>query len=79
MHVTSDSPVRSDPPSHVIDDDEDYEYYWSAGGVDFRIPRWLAEIVDVPLVVRWELFLIGVCVGLILAALAVLIAFASAA
>lgn len=79
MHVTSDSPRRSGPPSHVIDDDEDYEYYWSTGGVDFRIPRWLAEIVDVPLVVRWELFLIGVCFGLILAALAVLIAFAMAA
>lgn len=79
MNVTSDSPVRANPPSHVIDDDEGYEYYWSAGGVDFRIPRWLAEIVDVPLVVRWEIFLVGVCTGLIIAALAVLIAFAVAA
>lgn len=62
----------------VNDDDDDYEYFWSAGGVEFRIPRWLGEILEVPLVVRWELFLFGVCTGLILAALAVLIAFYSA-
>lgn len=62
----------------IDDDDEDYEYFWSAGGVEFRIPRWLGEILDVPLLVRWELFLFGVCTGLILAALAVLIAFYSA-
>lgn len=68
----------AEPSTHVVDDDEDYEYYWSAGGVDFRIPRWLGEILDVPLLVRWELFLFGVCTGLILAALAVLIAFYSA-
>ena len=66
------------PPPRVIDDDGDYEYYWTGAGVDIPIPRWLAEILDVPLVVRWELFLIGVCTGLILAALAVLIAFAAA-
>ena len=62
----------------MIDDDEDIEYYYSAAGVDFRIPRWLGEILDVPLLVRWELFLFGVCAGLILAALALLIAFYSA-
>ena len=66
------------PSTHVVDDDEDYDYYWSAGGVEFRIPRWLGEILDVPLLVRWEIFLFGVCTGLILAALAVLIAFYSA-
>ena len=68
----------AEPSTRVFDDDEDYEYFWSAGGVDFRIPRWLGEILDVPLLVRWELFLFGVCTGLILAALAVLIAFYSA-
>jgi hypothetical protein len=78
MYAASDSPREPMSSSHVIDDGEDYEYYWSAAGVDFRIPRWLAEIIDVPLVVRWELFLIGVCTGLILAALAVLIAFYTA-
>ena len=35
------------------------------------MPRWLGEIVEVPLVVRLELVLFGVCTGLILAALAV--------
>lgn len=78
MHATSDEAVQSTASSRVIDDDDDYEYFWSAGGVDFRIPRWLAEILDVPLLVRWELFLFGLCAGLILAALAVLIAFYSA-
>lgn len=58
--------------------DDDYEYFWSAGGAEFRIPRWLGEIIEVPLVVRLEVFLFGVCTGLILAALAVLIAFYSA-
>ena len=59
-------------------DEEDYEYYWSAGGIEFRIPRWLGEMLDVPRAIRWELFLIGVCTGLALAALAILIAFYSA-
>lgn len=72
MHATPGARAR------VIDDEDDYDYYWSAGGIDFRIPRWLGEILDVPLLVRWEIFLFGVCVGLILAALAVLIAFYSA-
>ena len=62
----------------MFDDDDDVEYYWTTAGVEFRIPRWLGEILDVPLVVRCELVLFGVCTGLILAALAVLIAFYSA-
>lgn len=68
----------AEPSTRVIDDDEDYDYYWDIGGLDVRIPRWLGEILEVPLLVRWELFLFGVCTGLILAALAVLIAFYSA-
>ena len=68
----------AEPPTRVFDDDDDYEYYWTAAGVDFRIPRWLGEILDVPLLVRWELFLFGVCTGLILAAVALTIAFYSA-
>lgn len=67
-----DSPTR--PPRL---DDDDYEYFWSAAGAEFRIPRWLGEIIEVPLVVRLEIFLFGVCTGLILAALAVLIGFYS--
>jgi hypothetical protein len=59
----------------VIDDDGDYEYFWSRGDVDVPIPRWLAEIVDVPGIVRLEIFLIGVCTGLVVAAVALLIAF----
>ncbi|MFP5364528.1 MAG: hypothetical protein ACLGI5_17565 [Thermoleophilia bacterium] len=70
--------LPSTPPGRVVDDDGDYEYYWSAGGLDFRVPRWLAEILDVPLIVRWELFLVGLCTGLVIAAVTVLIAFLSA-
>jgi len=65
-------------PPHVVDDDGDYEYYWSRGGVDIRIPRWIAEIIDVPLMVRLEIFLVGVCMGLIIAALALIIGFYTA-
>lgn len=70
--------IPSQPAPRVIDDDGDYEYFWSSGGLDFRIPRWLAEIIEVPLIVRMEIFMVGVCTGLILAAIAVAIAFYSA-
>lgn len=73
------SPLPSDPPRRVYEDEEDYQYYWSPGGMDIPVPRWLAEILDVPLIVRIEIFLVGVCVGLILAAIAVIISFYSAA
>lgn len=72
---TISSPAPDTTAPRVIDDDGDYEYYWSRGDVDVPIPRWLAEIVDVPGIVRLEIFLIGVCTGLIVAALALLIAF----
>lgn len=73
-----------DPPRMKSDstpswgDDEHYEYYWNLLGFEVRIPHWLAEMIDVPLAVRWELFLIGLCAGLVLAALAVIIGFYSA-
>ena len=70
--------IPSEPTPRVIDDDDDYEYFWSGGGLEIRIPRWLAEIVDVPLIVRIEIFMIGVCSGLLIAALAVVVAFYSA-
>ncbi|HEV2059889.1 MAG TPA: hypothetical protein VGR11_11070 [Solirubrobacteraceae bacterium] len=70
---SQDSPIT---PQRLVDDD--YEYFWSAGGVEFRIPRWLGEIIEVPLLVRLEVFLFGVCTGLILAALSVVVAFYSA-
>lgn len=72
------SAVPPQPAPRIVDDDGDYEYFWSSGGVDFRIPRWLAEIVEVPLMVRIEIFMVGLCTGLIVAAVAVAIAFYSA-
>jgi hypothetical protein len=71
--ISSPAPYTTTSP--VIDDDGDYEYFWSHGGIDVPIPRWLAEIVDVPGIVRLEIFLIGVCTGLVVAAVALLIAF----
>lgn len=71
--ISPPAPYTTAP--RVIDDDADYEYFWSRGGVDVPIPRWLAEIVDVPGIVRLEIFLIGVCTGLVVAAVALLIAF----
>jgi len=71
--ISSPAPLADAP--RVIDDDGDYEYFWTRGDVDVPIPRWLAEIVDVPGIVRLEIFLIGVCTGLVVAAVALLIAF----
>ena len=70
-----------DPPPgspRAFDDEGDYEYYWTLGGRDIVIPRWLAEILEVPLIVRWEIFLVGVCSGLVLAAVVVIVSFFSA-
>lgn len=77
LHMVADTPPPGASRGPQVDDG-DYEYYWSVGGADFRIPRALAEILDVPFVVRLEIFLVGVCSGLLLAALAVLIAYFSA-
>ena len=76
MQDTPGLPDSPTAPQPLVDDE--YEYFWSAGGVEFRIPRWLGEIIEVPLVVRVEVFLFGVCTGLILAALAVVVGFYSA-
>lgn len=76
--ASPDPPNQPDPPPRVVDDDDDFDYYWSGGGLDIPIPRWLAEILDVPLMVRWELFLVGFCAGLIVAAITVVISFYSA-
>jgi hypothetical protein len=67
------APPHAPPP--VADDDGDYRYYWSGAGVDVPIPRWLAEIVEIPFMVRFEIFVVGVCTGLIIGALAVLIGY----
>lgn len=72
---TLSPPFPSTPPQGIVEDDGDFEYFYSLGGVDIPIPRWLAEIVDVPTIVRVEIFLIGVCTGLILAALALFVSF----
>ena len=78
MGAMAYSPTQYRPGQHVTDDDGDYQYYWTWGDLDIAIPRWLAEIVEVPLIVRWEIFLIGVCSGLVIAATVFLIAFFSA-
>lgn len=69
------APPHAPPP---VTDDDDYQYYWSSAGVDIPIPRWLGEIVEVPLAVRLEIFFVGVCVGLIIAAIAVLVGYFAA-
>jgi len=72
---TISPPVPYTDASRVVDDDDDYTYFWSCGGLDVPIPRWLAEIVDVPLILRLEIFLVGFCTGLVVAAVTLLIAF----
>lgn len=59
----------------VFDEDADYEYFWSPGGLDIRIPRWIAEIMDVPFLVRLEILLGGVIIGLVLACAGMLVGF----
>lgn len=76
--MASISSVPPDPPPRVVDDDGEYEYFWSGGGLEILIPRWLAEILDVPAMVRLEIFMIGLCSGLIVAAIVVVVAFYSA-
>ena len=70
--------IPSGPGARAVHDEGDYDYYWSVAGFDIPIPRWLAEIIEVPLIVRFEIFFVGVCTGLLLALAAVLIAFFSA-
>jgi hypothetical protein len=60
----------------VVDEyDDDYAYFWSRGDLEIPIPRWLAEIMDVPFGVRMEILCIGICTGLILAAVTLLAGF----
>jgi len=75
---TMTPPAPYTPAGRVVDDETEYQYYWSRGGVDIPIPRWLAEIMDVPFMVRLEIFFIGLCLGLVIAALAFVIGFFSA-
>jgi hypothetical protein len=72
---TISPPVPYADASRVVDDDDDYAYFWTLAGLDVPIPRWLAEIVDVPLMLRLEIFLAGFCAGLLVAAVTLLIAF----
>jgi hypothetical protein len=48
------------------DDHGDYEYYWGP----VRVPRWLAEILEVPWRQQVDILLFGFLVGLIVAAVA---------
>ena len=71
---TFSPPVTHARPPEAAEAD-DYSYVWSRGGLEIPVPNWLADIAEVPLTVRLELFLVGVCVGVILAAIATLFGF----
>lgn len=47
--------------------DEDYDYYWG----DWRVPLWIALIMQVPWRQRLDIFVIGFIVGLVIAGIAV--------
>jgi hypothetical protein len=46
--------------------DEDYDYYWG----DWRVPLWIALIMQVPWRQRLDIFVIGFIVGLVIAGVA---------
>jgi hypothetical protein len=71
---TVSSPIADIQREPIVIDDGAYDYFFTLGSVDVPIPQWLAEIVDVPLIVRFELFLFGFCSGLIIAATTLLLA-----
>jgi len=72
---TVSPPIPYAPSPSTVADDDDYDYFWTVGGIDVPIPRWWAEIIDVQPMVRVEIFLFGLCSGLFIAAAAVLLAF----
>ncbi len=47
--------------------DEDFDYYWG----DWKIPLWIALIMQVPWRQRLDIFVIGFIVGLVIAGVAV--------
>ena len=47
--------------------DEDFDYYWG----DWRVPLWIALIMQVPWRQRLDIFVIGFIVGLVIAGVAV--------
>jgi hypothetical protein len=47
--------------------DEDFDYYWG----DFKVPLWIALIMQVPWRQRLDIFVIGFIVGLVIAGIAV--------
>jgi len=47
--------------------DEDFDYYWG----DWRVPLWIALIMQVPWRQRLDIFVIGFIVGLVIAGIAV--------
>ena len=47
--------------------DEDVDYYWG----DWRVPLWIALIMQVPWRQRLDIFVIGFIVGLVIAGVAV--------
>jgi hypothetical protein len=59
--------ARSDGGSERDRYDEDFDYYWG----DWRVPLWIALIMQVPWRQRLDIFVIGFIVGLIIAGIAV--------
>lgn len=47
--------------------DEDFDYYWG----EWRVPLWIALIMQVPWRQRLDIFVIGFIVGLVIAGIAV--------
>ncbi len=47
--------------------DEDFDYYWG----NWRVPLWIALIMQVPWRQRLDIFVIGFIVGLVIAGIAV--------
>lgn len=47
--------------------DEEYDYYWG----DWRVPLWIALILQVPWRQRLDIFVIGFIIGLVVAGVAV--------
>ena len=59
--------MRNDAGSERDRYDEDFDYYWG----DWRLPLWIALILQVPWRQRLDIFVIGFIVGLVIAGVAV--------
>ena len=60
--ATQEQPYESELERY----DEDFDYYWG----DWKIPLWIALIMQVPWRQRLDIFVIGFIVGLVIAGIA---------